>query len=182
MLSIKTSDQELLSSLREGDCVAFETIYKRYWDLLYNITFSLVQDKHLSADIIQDVFTWIWLNKKDLEITSLKAYLCAAVKFKTLNYIRNQKNKKTISIFTTGNDLHFFSIEDKLEFKELERIIQQAVKKLPPQCQNIYILRKDEGLSNREIAQNLNLSVKTVENHISIALKRLRAALLSIFI
>ena len=131
-------------------------------------------------DIVQEIFTWIWEHRDEVIIkTSLRGYLFAAVKFKTANYIRNGKIRKNFFDQVTAiqpapaQD----SSEELLEVKELETFMRQAVNTLPDKCKAVYELSRKEQLSHREIASELNISVKTVENHINIALRRLRGML-----
>jgi DNA-directed RNA polymerase specialized sigma24 family protein len=82
---------ELLMMLVTGDVEAFNEIYKRYADAMYGSAYNILRDKHTCMDLVQEVFEWFWSHKEKLEITNCKAYLITAVKFKTSNYIRNNK-------------------------------------------------------------------------------------------
>lgn len=126
-------------------------------------------------DIVQDIFVWIWERRETLQIQSLQAYLKAAVKFKVANYIRAGKIRA--SFFDELKPIEAGAPGDNAaEVRELKAIIDQSILELPDKCRNIYLLSKQERLSNKEIAERLGISVKTVEAQMTIALKRIRGA------
>jgi RNA polymerase sigma-70 factor (ECF subfamily) len=140
-----------------------------------------LHDQTLSEEIVQDIFVYFWENREKLKITtSVKSYLFSASKFKSLNLLRDTKTKKriaekigqTVPLITSEVEDSYF---DTNEFK---KILDTAVDQLAPKCREIFLLSKLEDLSNREIAEKLGLSVKTVENQMTIALKKLREYLL----
>lgn len=173
------SDQELVGLLAGSDSCAFEQLYDRYWFMLYQSGFFILRDKDAVKDIIQDVFTWLWENRLSLNITCVKAYLKAAVRFKIANYIRSGNIRD--SFFDAVSHLSPQSLspagDEIIDLKELQQVIHDSVLQLPEKCRKVYRLSKEEGLSNREIAQRLGISTKTVEAQMTIALKRLRVSL-----
>lgn len=175
MLNPTTDEKELLRLLRAGEQSAFDTLYGRYWETLYQTAFYLIKDAAASMDIVQDIFVWLWERREKLEIQSFQAYLKAAVKFKVANYIRDGKIRESffgeLQPIATGNA----AIHDA-EVRELKAIIDQSILELPDKCRTIYLLSKQERLSNKEIAEQLGISVKTVEAQMTIALKRIRNA------
>lgn len=128
-------------------------------------------------DIVQDVFAWMWEHRHTLQVVSVKAYLKAAVRFKMANYIRSGRVRDTffqeLANYTPSNLPP--GAEELAEARELQAIIQRAIGQLPQKCQEIFRLSREERLSNQEIAKRLGVSVKTVENQMTIALKRLRS-------
>ena len=180
------NDQELLRLLAKGNELAFAQLFDQFWDSMCLAAFKVLKDKDVAQDLAQDVLLDIWKKRERLEIENLQAYLHTAVRYKVLKYIDKHKTPLT--------DLDFVDeyIEDNssqvtLEFKELNEILQGEIAQLPDQCQKVFKMSRFEQKSNFEIAKELNLSIRTVENHISIALKRLRprlkdAMLLSLFL
>jgi RNA polymerase sigma-70 factor (ECF subfamily) len=164
---------ELISRLRTGDKAFFSYLYNLYWEEMYTAAFYVLQDKEVCMDVVQDVFLWLWEHRQTVQIESPKAYLKAAVKFKIANYIRNGKVKDKV-IDNLCRQQQAPVTTDTLELKELSRMVQQVVLELPEKCREIYLLSRQEQLSNKEIAEKLGLSVKTVENQMSIALRRIR--------
>jgi RNA polymerase sigma-70 factor (family 1) len=169
-------EKTLLSALAKGDEAAFTELYNLYWETLYITAFHVLADQSLARDVVQDVFAWLWENRVEVTInTTMEGYLRAAAKFKSANIIRRDKLKD--SIFKKIKNMTPASGEDitpNLEAKELQRVIDEAVRSLPPKCKEIYELSRRGHLSAKEIAARLGLSEKTVENQLTIALKRLR--------
>jgi RNA polymerase sigma-70 factor (family 1) len=166
-------DSELLHLLKKGDVRAFDAIYARHWPDLFKHAYYTLKCRDMAMDVVQEVFTWLWLHREEVQITSLKHYLKAATRFKMANYIRASKNRQVVM-----NDLQYTTTTvvnpDDLALRELQAVIAQAVAALPGKCREVYSLSRNEQLSHAEIASRLNISMKTVENQITIALKRIR--------
>jgi RNA polymerase sigma-70 factor (family 1) len=173
------SDAELLQLLSGNNNDAFEMIYSRYWEELYTSAYYLLRDPDASKDIVQEIFIWLWEKRHSVQIVSLKPYLKAAVKFKVANFIRSGKIRTSFydEIADYHDDTSSPTPEELAETNELARIMQTAIQHLPDKCREIYILKREERMSSSEIAQRLNLSVKTVENQITIAQKKIRCSL-----
>lgn len=171
------SDQELLDTLKSGDRNAFKEIYNRHWEPLLHSAFRILEDKDACFDVLQEVFVWFWENRQTLEVRSIKAYLLMAVRYQVANYIRKGKVRQAYldrNGFT--NTESSYEVDD-LEVKELKKIISDFTQGLPERCKQIFHLSRNEHLNNKEIAQKLGLSEKTVENQLTIALKRLKIKL-----
>ena len=171
----------IVKKMIDGDVCSFKYFFDRYYDDLCNFVYVYLHDKILSEEIVQDIFVYFWENKENLQInTSVKSFLFSASKFKSLNLLRDTKNQKRIvatirktePLITPGQDDYFI---DPDEFKKL---LDTAVDQLAPKCRAIFLLSKREELSNKEIAERLGISVKTVENQMTIALKKLREVLM----
>jgi len=175
-LNANITDQELISLLCQGNEDAFSSLYERHWADLYKFAFFILRDKDACRDLIQDVFVWIWEHRQGLVIASPKSYLKAAVKYKVANYIRSGNIRESFfeeaARFNSSGSMP--GSEEFAELKELNNIIQNVVTNLPLKCQEIFRLSREANLTNREIAEQLGISVKTVENQITIALHRLR--------
>lgn len=173
------SDQELVRLLRHGNRDAFVELYERYWFMLYGSGFKILNNKEAVKDIVQDVFVWIWENRSTLHITYVKAYLKAALRFKIANYIRSGTIRDHFFDQFTHLSLHKDapSSEEMIELKELRQVVHDSILQLPEKCREVYRLSREEGLNNRQIADRLGISIKTVENQMTIALKRLRSRL-----
>ena len=171
----------IVKKMIEGDKDAFKYFFDRYYNDLCNFVNIYLHNQTLSEEIVQDIFVFFWENKEKLQIdTSVKSFLFSASKFKSLNFLRNSKNQKRI-IEKIGKSEPLISSEQRdsyFDTDEFRKILDAAVGQLAPKCREIFLLSKLEGLSNREIAERLNISVKTVENQMTIALKKLREYLL----
>jgi RNA polymerase sigma-70 factor (family 1) len=178
-LIANTTDPELITLISEGNKDAFSIFYTRNWMELYKMAFAILKDRDACVDLIQDIFVWIWENRQELVIASPKSYLRAAVKYKIANYIRSGNIRR--SFFAEVAKFNFVesmpSADEFIELKELNNIIQKVVVNLPQKCLEIYRLSREANLSNREIAEQLGISIKTVENQITIALHRIRTTI-----
>lgn len=165
--------------LVNNDQDAFKHLYERYWFELYQCAFAMLKDQHAAKDILQDVFIWIWENRTTLNITYVKAYLKAAVRFKVANYIRSGNIREHLfdELAKLPSHSQAPTSDELIELKELRQVIHDSMLQLPQKCREVYRLSREEGLSNQEIAQRLGISVKTVEAQMTIALKRLRTRL-----
>ncbi|MFC4219139.1 RNA polymerase sigma factor [Flagellimonas marina] len=167
------NDQELLSRLKKGDVLAYEEIYSKYAERLFFYAMNIFKQQELCEDILQNVFVHLWEKRKEHNITHLKAYLHQAVKFQIFKMLRNQR--------FTHEDLTRLNIVDaslnasrKMEFDELESLVKNLVNNLSPRCREIFIMSRFEEKSNKQIAEELGLSIQSVKNQISKALKLLK--------
>jgi len=173
----KFADEELLVLLKQSDEEAFTEIYNRHWESLYQSAFMVLKDRSACLDVLQEVFIWLWNNRTQLKITSIKAYLYVAVKYKIANSIRNGKARGNLHAIICDSIVDNPFCDSSLEVAELKKIIDQFTQELPYRCKEIFNLSRNEYLKNKEIASKLNISEKTVENQLTIALRRLRLKL-----
>lgn len=170
---------------------AFEYVYVTYSDSLLNYADRLLNDTHTAQDVVQQIYYKIWENRFSLEITlSIRAYLYKSVYYGCLNTLTHRKNIRPYEQLQAG-DLYLSHIlqtpeaETALWQSDMEKVVREAIETLPEKCREVLLLSKFEGLKNREIAQQLGISEKTVERHMTIALNKLRKHLdgaLQIFI
>lgn len=171
------SDILLLGRLRGNDGQAFQLIYNKYSDLMFDHAYRVLRDRDVCMDIVQEIFAWIWSNKEVLEINSLKPYLMGAVKFKVANFIRKGKIEESYIKNFQEIRSSVSVIEQNIEFKELKALIEDHIKLLPAKCRQVFEMSRKEYLTNKEIALKMGISEKTVEMHISLAMRRLRAVM-----
>lgn len=171
------TDNELLAQLREGNAHAFTEIYNQNWKFLYNNAYRILRHRDDAKDICQQLFTWLWENRDTVMIrSSFRAYLYTAAKYKIANYIRDGRVRS--NLFEGLEDIDVEGSENlHLEVKELQHLISQLVNDLPPRCREIFVMSREQQMSHQEIADTLDLSVRTVDEQISRALKKLRPAL-----
>jgi RNA polymerase sigma-70 factor, ECF subfamily len=172
------TDQELLELLARDSDQAIVLIFRLHYSFICQAVYRVIPDQNLAEDLAQEIFLELWRKRDQLQVnTSLKAYLRRAAVNRSLNYIRDQKISFELddSQATIASGLP--TIGQQLEAEELQRYIDQAIDQLPERCRVVFVLSRFEQLSYAEIAENLDISVKTVENQISKALKLLRAAL-----
>lgn len=170
-------DSELLLKLSHDDKRAFDEIYRRYWNAMFGSAYNVLKEREACLDIVQELFLWLWEHRSGLNVASLKPYLLVAVKFKVANYIKRGKVRMSFFDKLKQIDEPYELVEDSFEVKEMMEIINHFTNQLPEKCREIFLLSRQENLSNKEIAERLNISVKTVENQMTIALKKMRASL-----
>lgn len=165
----------LAVDIKAGDKKAFTRLYNQYADQLYHTAYNILRNREVCEDVVQEVFIKLWDKHQTLEIRHIKAYLYAAVRNGVLMVIRNGKVNVSVAELEAlaGPD----SPLDHVLQKELIHSLEREISTLPKKCREIFCLSRKEGLSNKEIADSLKISVKTVENQLTIALRRLRAGL-----
>ncbi|MBO9727882.1 MAG: RNA polymerase sigma-70 factor [Chitinophaga sp.] len=170
------NDDELLLLIKKGEVHAFNEIYFRHFTTLYRFAYNILKNEEECSDAIQEIFVWIWENREKLDITSLKNYLIASVKYRLARVI--QTSRRHAEIIAANIPVAAFTvIEDDIEARELKKVISDWTETLPPRARQIFQLSREQHLSNKEIALQLGISEKTVENQITIALKKLRSDL-----
>jgi len=161
------------------DTQAYKQLFLLFYPSLVSFAVSITRSKEVSEEIVSDVFLKIWEKRQQLDkVENLSFYLFTAVKNKCLNQLQDQKNRVNLEI----NDavIEFKSLyhdpEQRLISAETIKEIQKAVQDLPPRCRMIFKLVKEEGFRYKEVAELMQLSVKTVENQMSLAFKKIGSA------
>lgn len=172
-------DQILIERLRGGDESALTELYNKFWQSLFMSSYNVLKDKELCEDIIQDIFMNIWNNREKLEIhISLKGYMYACARYQVFNQFKKNKDKIHVEFFDDLDKRFQHSTpETQLMHDELVQQINSIVESLPLKCQLVYKLSREEQLSHKEIAERLDISTKTVENHITKALQVIRLSM-----
>ena len=168
----KNLDEELLEGLTQGDDTAFSEIFKKYSSHLYHAAYNLFRNKEACEDMVQELFIDLWEKRGNLQIRSLKSYLYVSIKNRALMVIRS--GKLTIDDSVLLELCSKYYADQQIIAKELSELLDSSINKLPKKCQEIFKLSRESNLSNKEIAERLNISVKTVENQMTIALSRLK--------
>ncbi|MGI4021140.1 MAG: RNA polymerase sigma-70 factor [Janthinobacterium lividum] len=171
------NDVELLILLKEGQETALAAIYRKYWKRLYAAANFVLKDTQACEDIIQEIFLKLWLARKDIQVNiSLLSYLYASVRHEVFRQIKSGKVREDIF----DNLCECVPSEpgyENIEYKELYMQINASVEQLPDRCKIVYKLSREEYLSHKQIAAQLNISTKTVENHLTKALSFLRLSI-----
>lgn len=173
------SEKQVLDKLFQGDTRAFEMIFKTYYSPLCRYAYSFLQDKEAAEEVVQSSLLVLWEKRQALAIeTSLKSYLFRMVRNACLNAIKHERVKQQ----HVAHELYVSpaaqeSVAQQVQAAELESRISIAMQSLPEQCRLVFQLSRFEELKYQEIADQLNISVKTVENHMGKALKLMREKL-----
>ena len=157
----------------------FEELFRSYFTPLCSFAQKYVGDIDEAKDIVHNVFINLWNKREDIDLnTSLKSYLFQGVYNRSLNYIRDHKKLVRFDTPQTEAELgQYVESRDHLESSETENRINRALDDLPDKCREIFLMNRFDGLKYREIAEKLNISIKTVETQMSRALKTLREKL-----
>ncbi|MDO8994858.1 MAG: RNA polymerase sigma-70 factor [Daejeonella sp.] len=176
-------DSELLSLLRSGNEKAFAEIYERYWGLMFHHVLKMTGDKDETKDLVQELFTNLWLNVEQIEPeTNIAAYLYVSARNKVINLIRHDKVKNNyLSSLSNFANHHQNSILEQLSAKDLSIAIEREIQNLPSKMREIFELSRKKFRTHKEIAEELQISDKTVKKQINNAIKILRLRL-NIFI
>jgi RNA polymerase sigma-70 factor (ECF subfamily) len=174
------TEKELFELINLEDKESFELVYKKYWSKLYIYIFNILREREICEDIIQNVFIDLWEKRHDILISNLNQYLYQSVKYQIFNHFRKSKYKKEL-LMKFNQFCTEYEIDELYEQKELRDQIKDAISKLPEQRRIIFQMSRDEGLSNKEIAESLNISIQTVKNQISESLKFIRKSLITFY-
>lgn len=180
------SDIELkyLKELGEGNPKAFDILFTHYHPHVKKFLFGFIKDEELANDMAQDIFFKIWLKRDAIaKITSFKSYLFRMARNTIYDHYEHEliKQKYENKELEKSTSLYSELIEEEIYAKELYLLIELAIEKMPAQRKRIFTLSRKEGLTNEEIAQQLNINKRTVENHITLALRELRELLSIVF-
>jgi RNA polymerase sigma-70 factor (ECF subfamily) len=166
-----------IKKLANGDHGAFDLLFTRYYPIVKSFLAGFIKDEDQVSDMAQDVFFKIWINREAIsQVLSFKAYLFRVARNMVYDYYEHNTikekydHKQQEEVGTLYSDL----IEEELYAQELSLLIDISVGKMPPQRRRIFIMSRKEGFSNDEIAEQLKISKRTVENHITQALQDLR--------
>lgn len=171
---------ELQQRIFQNDQTAYKELFELFYNKLFRLAFIITKSRELSEEIVSDVFIGIWRRRDQvLEINNLRLYLYVAVKNTSLNYLA--KLTKTGFVYLEELDFEplqpFSNPEHMLVTKEMNQRLYKAIQSLPPKCRMIFKLVKEDGLSYKEAATLLNLSVGTIDNQLVLAIKKLSKAL-----
>ncbi len=173
------SDEQLFTRLNQHDVTGLEVLFKRYYKPLWRFAKDMLGDSDQAEDAVQEVFGKIWEKRGSIYISStVKGYLYTAVRNNCLNLIKTNARKNFLE--EGMEDDSRFSVEDvqaKLAAKTMQQKISAALEMLPPKCGIIFKMSRFEDKSYKEIAEDLGLSVKTVENQMGKALQLMRSYL-----
>ena len=175
------NDEEFIDLINEGDVAAFEVLFKLYRPKLIYIASQYISKKEDAEEIIQNVFVKVW-TKKNIQ-SNLNGYLYSITKNACLDYLRSKKQLLNIENNTSQLEaaINYTALSDDTASLIIEKELNEAVFKsiafLPDKCKDVFVKSRIEGLKHKEISEKMNISTKTVENHITKALKHIRISL-----
>lgn len=175
------TDQELISSLKSGDELAFENLYLRYWEKMFYFAIQKTGDIMDAENVVQDVFISLWNRRSSLNITSeLSHYLIVSVKYRIIKLFEKQRNQRlheeqSLAAYDILDD----STQQYLNFEELRSRLEEFICKLPEKSAVIYRMSRQEDVSHKEIALKLGISEDAVNSDLKRTKKKLAVNLKS---
>jgi len=171
--------EDIISRMKKDDKSAMDELFNNYYHRLFHFSKSILKIENEIDDILQEVFVKIWLNRHKIDSAeTFNAFIYTVTKNEVLNLIRtnlrNQTFRDELYMKSVAEEYH---LQNETEFNELKAGIDKIIANLPPKRQQVFILSRTEGLTNKEIAQQLNISDKTVEDHITHAIKYIKSSM-----
>ena len=179
------TEKELIVQLKEGDEKAFTTLYRRYWPKVYNFSRLYLSSILEIEEVVQEVFVKVWESRTLLrEDDNFKGFLFIITRNLVFNQFRRSFNENAYKLTVLSSVMPYYNLEEELSAADLQEFIEKMVKELPPRQQEVFNLSRNAHLTYKEISIRLNISEKTVEYHMGLALKYLRKNLylLSLFL
>lgn len=174
-------DSRLIALLREGDPLSFEILFQKYYVRFYNFVFNLTKNSQAAEDIIQNVFMKIWINRASLRPDqSIHNYIYVLSKREMLNHIRDRKAYVQVERLVMTEQPSEEVTDQSMALKELDERIRRFIADMPEQRRKVFLLSRYRGLTNKEIAEMMGLSVRTVDRHINLALTSLKKEFMNI--
>jgi RNA polymerase sigma-70 factor (family 1) len=170
------TDSQLLDLFHHGDEKAFNEIYHRYWKYLFRLSLNILHEESLAKDVVQEVFVDFYQKSSSRSILHLQGYLFQCTRLQCFMQLRSGKiSQKHLErmhhVQAAANE-----VEENFDARELQHVLESKMATLPEKCREVFYLSRIELLPNKKIAEQLNISHKTVENQITKALKVLRAS------
>lgn len=171
--------EEIIRRLKQDEKKALDDLFGYYYPRLFHFSKSILKIEAEVDDILQEVFVKLWLNRHKIgNVETFNSYIFTITKNEVLNLIRtNIRNNSFKNELFQRSVAEEFQMHSQLEFNEVKSGIDQVISQLPEKRRQIFILSRTEGFSNKEIAQQLNISEKTVEDHITHAIKKIKISL-----
>lgn len=173
------NEKQLVKQLSEGDEKAYRALFMRYYTKVHYFINGLLKSEAESEDLTQDVFVKVWINRAHFaEVNTFGAYLYVLAKNTVFNYIESKQIRRVNLEGKPFEEEDSRTPYEELIAKDLQLFVDMVVDSMPVQRQTVYRMSRESGLTNDEIAEKLHLAKKTVENHLNLALKELRNAML----
>ena len=170
-----TQDIELYRKLKEGDEQAFKALFQKYYSAMCLYASQFLHDDVMAEETVQELFVHLWERRASLNIeTSVKHYFFRSIRNQCLNQLQHQKVRKQYASKVMESSQQEIDPEQYYMEVDLMKRIEKSIESLPPKRQEIFRLSREQGLKYHEIADKLNISVKTVEAQMGLALKHLR--------
>jgi len=177
---LEASGNPFSDRLIKIDKQSFEMAYELYWEKVFAVCYNNIKEVEPAKGMVQEIFKSLWERRAELEIEKIEHYLIRSAKFKTFEYIRNKVNRQRHNEFQMMDcSVSNNCTEEQVLFNNLKEKVNVLVDTLPCQCKRVYKMSREQGMSNKEIANLLYISERAVEYHITKAMSRLKVGLAS---
>ncbi len=175
-MSNKITDRDLISRINNSDQNAFEILFKRHWESMYRKAIILCKDKDDAMDVVQEVLINLWERRTSIEGNAIKSYLLKATEYGCYNKLKKKKKdfEFVVTLFEQEKQLSFYQTQKEDGYKI--KVLKEICSHMPKRCKQILKLRFENNLTNSEIADELNISIRTVETQISNSYKLIKQA------
>ncbi|WP_426328740.1 RNA polymerase sigma-70 factor [Pedobacter sp. R-06] len=178
------TDMELAALLQTGDEGAFKVIYQRYWERLLVFAGKRLGDTDEAEEAVQEIFLNLWKRREQFKLkVGFENYFAVAVKFEVINRLaKRSREQLRNTAFAQENPKYAEPVQVAFDLETLQRQLENTISSLPPKCQLIFRMSRETDFTNKKIAENLNISEKAVEKHITHALKILKSRFGPLFV
>ena len=175
-MNTSITDEKLIVAIGNDDYTSYNKLFVRYYSRLCCYVYRLLGEKEDAEDVVQDLFLTLWNNRKKIAIgENVSGYLYKMARNLALNHIRTRTNYKTV--LENWEEQLFYYEENPLETEEFRMALYNCINLLPGRCKEVLLLHRVKGLKQKEIADQLSISVKTIKNQIWVSLQRLKKCL-----
>ena len=176
MNNVNSSDEILLKEIKKSSQNAFNSLFNKYWDQSYQRAYKLLLDEDLAKDAVQEVFFDIWNRRNSLEITNISGFLYKAIRYQSLKHLQ-KRNLLDVHEKHFQNLLKVNDVEEQIMFNQLQEKLSKTLESFPDKYKEVFTMSRFQNLSNKEIAEKLSLSQRTVEWYLYTVLKHLKTTL-----
>ncbi len=178
-MDIPVTDERLIAAIKEDSYVNYNKLFERYYARLCQYVFSMLKNKEDSEDVVQELFLNLWNNRKKIVINgNISAYLYKMAKNQTLNFIRSTASYRNLLENWETTQPCFYE-ENQLETDEFRIALFDCINHLPERSRQVLLFHRIKGLKQKEIAEKLTITVKTIKNQIWTSLQKLRKCLVA---
>ncbi|MEM7549779.1 MAG: RNA polymerase sigma-70 factor [Bacteroidota bacterium] len=181
---MKQLPEHIIQAIKNGDKEAFEQVFKQYYNALFNLSKGILKDEAIAEEQVQEVFIKLWERKEELQADiKLFPYLLTSVRNRSYNYVRDHTvAQKYVDHQLQQYREQIFNQDYEQYSDEIILKLNKVIDQLPDKCREVFKLSRFENLSHKEISKRLNISTKTIENHITKAMKVIRAQMTQLLI
>ncbi|GAB3651211.1 RNA polymerase sigma-70 factor [Echinicola sediminis] len=173
------SEKLLLQELKKGNRKAFDSAFNSHWERLYQVAYKVLSDEDMSKDAVQDVFVDLWSRKDQIEIGNLAGYLYNAVRYQCFKQMRTKRS--LLQYEERWKEVFVNTTEEKYDLEALQDKLEESLKRMSHKHRLIFEMSRFQDLSNKEIAERMNLSQRTVEWYLYQVMKELKTSLATLF-